>query len=76
MKKKQKKLSLEKFNVARLTNKMRYIYGGGTTQPTDHCHVTENCDPDPISNSSIECLVGYESRHCPSHTSQISATTN
>ncbi len=76
MKKKQKKLSLEKFNVARLTNKMRYIYGGGTTQPTDGCSGTRDCYPEPTIDSSIECIIVERSGNCPSQTDQTPATTN
>lgn len=67
MKKKQNKLSLEKFNIARLTNKMRYIYGGGTTEPTDRCNVTDGCYPDPLTQSTIECYmgIGISGDDCP-----------
>ena len=65
MKKKQKGLSLEKFNVARLTKSIRYIYGGGTTEPTDICPegITDRCQPEPPSNSSIECCASPDISH-------------
>ena len=61
MKKKQKKLSLEKINIARFTTNMRYISGGGQTVNTDQgCTTcTETTDtriPDPPTDSSLGCL--------------------
>ncbi len=62
MKKEQKKLSLERFNIARLTVNTHYIFGGGRTEHTDLCHTGLNtschttCTTDPQSDSSLECF--------------------
>lgn len=74
MKKKQKKLSLEKFNIARLTKNMQFIYGGSgnaqnnTQQNSAHSNecqtYTSDTDP-PQSDSSLEC--GLISGACNTH---------
>ncbi len=75
MNKNKKKLSLEKFNIARLTKSTIFIYGGsGNTQNHTqqmNCHhslQTNPCNSDtdpPQSDSSIECGIGI-SNNCPS----------
>jgi len=61
MKKQRKKLSLKKFNIARLSKNMHLIYGGSTNTQnhTTHSDINQTCGPDtepPPANSSLECL--------------------
>ncbi len=71
MKKKQKKLSLDKIDIARLTGNMRHIFGGERPEHTDLCptndtSVCTTCTTDPQSNSSLECGLVI-SGACESH---------
>ena len=78
MKKKRKKLSLEKINIARLTTSMRYIYGGDRNEPSHTCTqnttdttTSDYCTTNPLNNSSLECV--QVSATCDTHQEQINS---